>query len=115
MIIRIKRLRAETLLGAYAEERHALRPVTLDLTLVFDHTQAVKTDQLQDTIDYALIEQAIVASLKEQRFRLLESLVEHVAQLVMGFAGVTEVTVEIDKPGALMQAESVSVIHTVKA
>lgn len=113
MMIRIKQLRAETILGVYAEERHALRTVIMNLDIIIDHSHAVISDQLQDTIDYAIIEQTIVDSLKEQCFHLIETLAKHVAELVMGFAGVKSVTVEIDKPGALKYASSVSVVHTI--
>lgn len=112
MIIRIKNLRAQTVLGVYPEEQVSPRTVVLNITIEYDHRHAVASDQLQDTVDYGLIEQHIVESLYAHRYGLLETLAEHVAQLVMGFAGVREVTVEIDKPGALKHADSVSVIHT---
>lgn len=112
MIIRIKNLRAKTVLGVYPEEQDILRPVLINVSVEYDHSQAIKTDHLRDTIDYGLIERHIVESLAQQKFALLETLAEHVAQLAMGFAGAREVTVEIDKPGALKHADSVSVVHT---
>ena len=112
MKINIKNLKAQTLLGVYEEERKALREVILNLTIDYDHTQAVASDDVQDTIDYAIIEQTIVDGLARQKFALLESLAAYVTKQVMGFAGVREVQVEIDKPGALNYAECVSIIHS---
>ncbi|MFW0777231.1 MAG: dihydroneopterin aldolase [Rickettsiales bacterium] len=112
MKINIKNLKAKTLLGVYEEERKAQREVTLNLTIDFDHKQAVASDDVKDTIDYAVIEQTIVDGLSRQKFALLESLAAYVTKQVMGFAGVREVTVAIDKPGALKHADSVAIIHS---
>ncbi len=114
MIIRIKNLRAQTLLGAYADERQARRTVILNLEIDYDHARALASDALADALDYAKIEQAVIDSLAAQKFVLLESLAAHVAKLIMGFAQVREVAVEIDKPGALKHADSVSVAHRMK-
>ncbi len=111
MKIRIKNLRGETIVGVYAHERKNPRPVILQIEIEFDHRASVNSDQLSDTIDYALIEDHVLKALAEQQFMLLEALADHIARLVMGFAGVQSVVVEIDKPGALKQAESVSVVH----
>jgi FolB domain-containing protein len=111
MKIRIKDLHAETIVGVYAHEREKPRPVVVNLELEFDHRASAKSDMLSDTIDYALVEEQVLRALASQQFMLLEALAEHVAQQVLGFAGVQAVTVEIDKPGALKQARSVSVVH----
>lgn len=114
MIIKIHHLKAETLLGAYAKERTRTRPVTIHLTIDYDHARAVKSDKLKDTVNYAAVEKAIAESLPRQQFMLLETLAEHVAKLVMQFPPVREVTVEIEKPGVMRHAETVSVVHTAR-
>ena len=112
MKITIKDLKANTLLGVYPQERLALREVVLNLCIEYDAAQAARTDQMQYALDYAAIEQAVVTSLPQQTFALLEALAEHVAQLVLKFDAVKHVTVEIDKAGALLHARSVSITHT---
>ncbi|MDX2112382.1 MAG: dihydroneopterin aldolase [Alphaproteobacteria bacterium] len=111
MKIRIKNLKGETIIGVYAHERMKSRPVVINIELEFDHRASAQSDSLSDTVDYALIEDHVLKALAEQQFMLLEALADHIARLVMGFAGVQSVVVEIDKPGALKQAESVSVVH----
>jgi FolB domain-containing protein len=112
VIIKIKNLRAKTLIGVYPEERKAQRELVLNLTIDYDHSAAVASDNVADVPDYAVIEQTVVASLSKQTFELLEPLAEHVAKLVLTFAHVKSVTVEIDKDGTLKYADSVSVTHT---
>lgn len=111
MIINIRNLKAETLLGAYAKERTKTRPVVIHLSIDYDHARALKSDSLKDAVNYAAIEKTITESLPQQKFILLESLAEHVAALVMNIPEVREVTVEIEKPGAMRRAEMVSVVH----
>lgn len=113
MIIKIKNLEAYTLLGVYPEERGGLRKVLLNLTVVYDASRAMHSDDVADALDYAELETRIVTSLAAQTFALIEALAHHVAQLVMAYPAVHEVTVEIDKPGALQHAPSVSITHTV--
>lgn len=114
MIIKIKNLKAETLLGAYAKERTKTRPVIIHLAIDYDHTRAVASDALKDAVNYTAIENTITESLPQQKFVLLESLAEYVAALIMKFPPVREVTVEIEKPGVMHHAETVSVMHTAR-
>ena len=113
MRITLKDIRAQTLLGVYPQEREALRDVLLTVSVEYDASQAAATDEMEKALDYAAIEAAIVGSLPRQTFALLEALAENVAQLVLAFPAARQVTVEIDKPGALAHARSVSVTHTV--
>lgn len=113
MIITIKDLVAFTLLGVYPEERHALRKVILNIAITYDASRAMETDDMKYALDYAAIESLVVSSLRGQTFALIEALVDHVAKLIMAFPAVDAVTVEIDKPGALQHAQSVSLTHTV--
>ena len=112
MKITIKDLEVQTLLGVYPEERLAPRSVLLNIIIEYDGSRAAKSDNMDDALDYAAIEQAIVSSVPQQTFALLEALAEHVAQLVLSLPASRSVTVEIDKPGALAHARSVSLTHT---
>lgn len=115
MIIKVKSLKAETLLGAYAKERTKTRPVILHLALDYDHARAVASDSLKHAVNYAAIERAVVEALPTQKFILLESLAEYAAALILKqFPAVREVMVEIEKPGVMHHAETVSVVHTAR-
>lgn len=111
MIIRIKGLKAQTVIGIYPEERQAPRPLVLHIGIEYAD---VTSDRIEDVPDYAVIEQKIVESLRAQQFNLLETLADHVARLVLGDARVREVTVEIEKPGVMRHADMVSVVHHAK-
>jgi FolB domain-containing protein len=112
MMLKIRNLRAYTIVGVNEDELKNARPLNLSVILNYDHTKAVTEDTLEHAIDYSTIESAIVAALAQQQFKLIETVAEYVCQLVLSDERVTDVTVEIEKPGVMQFAEMVSVIHT---
>ncbi len=52
MLLSIKNLRVATVLGVYEEERHAERDVVINLRIDYDHRDALRTDSLEDALDY---------------------------------------------------------------
>ena len=109
MIIRIKNLRLRTIVGVNDWERQAPQDVVLNLEVAFDAGRAAKTDRLEDTLDYRALKKRIAEAVERSRFQLLEGLAAHVLELVMQEPRVSAATVEVDKPGALRFADSVSV------
>jgi FolB domain-containing protein len=114
VIIRIHKLKAETIIGAYPAERKAKRQVMLDLAIEYDALLAVSSDKLEDALDYAAIEKIIVTTLPKQKFHLIEALASYVAHLVLAMERVRGVTVVLHKAGALEHADSVSVEYSLK-
>lgn len=108
-VIRIRGLRLRCVIGAYASERRAPRPVDLDVDLVTDTRRAAATDDLSETIDYRALADRIAASLERSSFNLLERLAGHVAGLCLGTPGVLAVTVRAGKPGAVPGARTAEV------
>ncbi|RQD74351.1 MAG: dihydroneopterin aldolase [Candidatus Syntrophonatronum acetioxidans] len=72
--------------------------VTLEVCL--DLSQAGKTDNLKDTIDYASIYKEVRNLMKGKRYNLLETLAENIAGVVLSIERVREVVVKIKKPWA---------------
>jgi len=114
MILRIQKIKAFTTIGITEEERSQPRPLLISLIIDYDHAKAVETDSIEHAYDYALIENAIVSELSQRKFQLIETAAELVCQLILGFEKAREVTVEIEKPGVMRFAESVSAIHTLR-
>ena len=82
-IIFIRELRAEAWIGIYEWEK--LSPQTLDFNLEIglDTHQAGESDDIRDTVDYGKVVERIRSDLKDQHFKLLEALAEHVSQVVL--------------------------------
>ena len=82
-IIFIRELRADAWIGIYEWEK--LRPQTLDFNLEIglDTHRAGESDNIRDTVDYGKVVERIHADLKDQHFKLLEALAEHVSQVIL--------------------------------
>ena len=112
MMLKLKNLRAHSIVGVYEEEKKAPRPLVISLVVEYDHTKAIESDNIEHALDYALIENAVVAALATREFNLIETVAEFICQLLFADERVSEVTVEVEKPGVMRFAESISVIHT---
>ena len=78
----ISELRLEIRVGVYDWEKQVPQKIQLDLEVGLP-ARKPGSDNLGDTLDYAAIVARLETSLAENRFVLLESLAEHVAQLIM--------------------------------
>lgn len=79
----IRELRADAWIGIYEWEK--LRPQTLDFNLEIglDTHLAGESDNIRDTVDYGKVVERIRADLKDQHFKLLEALAEHISQVIL--------------------------------
>ncbi len=109
MIIRIKSLKAHTILGVYEWEKKAPREVILHLALHYDGARASVSDNVADTIDYDVLSGSILAHVESRRYELIERMVSDVLDIIGQDERVTQAEVEIEKPGAIAAALSVSV------
>ena len=96
-------------IGVTEAERAEKQRVIVDLTLELDLSQAGKSDRLQDTLDYRLVQRQVTDLVAGSSFCLLERLAQAIADLCLGFPRVRAVRVRVDKPGALPLADSTGV------
>ena len=82
-VIFISDLRLDILIGVYDWEHKVPQTVQLDLEIGIPDAGQPRSDRIRETIDYARVIERIKASLKQDRFLLVERLAEHLAQLVM--------------------------------
>ena len=107
--IHIRDLVVTCRVGTRAEERRRRRRVILNITLFCDLRAAGATDNLRDTVDYGRVCRQVQTLVRRSRFLLIERLAQAVADVCLTFAGVSAVTVALDKPGAVSGARSVAV------
>lgn len=101
-------MKAETLIGVYDWERGQPQTLLLDLVVGVPEKSGAG-DDINGTIHYADACAAVRASLKNQRFLLLEALAEHIADLMFSDFGAQWVRVKIVKPGILPDVREVGV------
>lgn len=107
-IIRITDLSLETIIGVFDWERKEKQKVVINVEIDFNAAKAIKSDRVQDTVDYKTITKKIIRHIEASKYFLLEKMTESVLKIVMEDPRVKKAKVRIDKPGALRFARSVS-------
>jgi len=110
MIICVKNLRVSSILGVYEEERRAERDIVINVRVKYNADAALRTDAIEDALDYKQIRDRIVNFVTGTQFKLLEKLADGILQELIQDSRIARVHLEVDKPHALRLAESVSAI-----
>ena len=79
----IRELRADAWIGIYEWEKLSAQTLDFNLEIGLDTHVAGESDNIRDTVDYGKVVERIRADLKDQHFKLLEALAEHVAQVIL--------------------------------
>ena len=105
----VDNLRVPAIIGIYDNERTNRQPVSISLRLPADARAAAGVDEIEATVNYKDITDRIEEILAESRFKLVESLAERIAELVLGEFGQSWVEVWVGKPEAIPTVENVGV------
>lgn len=107
-IIRITDLCLETIIGIFDWERKEKQKVVINVEIEFNAAKAIRSDHVQDTVDYKIITKNIIRHVEAAQYFLLEKMTDSVLKIVLEDPKVKKARVRIDKPGALRFARSVS-------
>jgi dihydroneopterin aldolase len=107
--IQIRELRVEALIGIHRRERHVAQTVSIDLDIGLPGTAVFKSDKVADTIDYEQVALKIRTLVASGHFRLVETLAERIARLLLEEFGAPWVKVAVAKIGILGNAKFVGV------
>ena len=108
MIIRIKNLKLHTIIGINDWEKLQAQKIIVNIELHLPNELAATTDNIDDSLDYKCLKYEIISKVEKGKFLLLEKLAAFIADIAMQHPEVAKVVVEVDKPGALRYADSVS-------
>ena len=109
-IVFIRELRADTVIGVYDWERRIRQSVVLDLEMATDNRRAAGSDRIEDALDYAALSARVLSFIEGSEFRLIETMAEQVAAIVMGEFAVPWVRLRLCNPGAVAAARDVGVL-----
>jgi dihydroneopterin aldolase len=87
--------------GVGAEERAHEQDVFIDLEVGLDLGDAGRADAIERTVDYERIVDVVAATVQSREYRLIEAIAEACAAALLGGFPLTEVRVQVRKPGAL--------------
>ncbi len=108
----IKNLLLRGILGVKQEEREKQQDILINLELVADLRQAGESDAIADALNYRSVTKDVIALVEGSAFHTVEKLATEIARLAVTRYPVAQITVQVEKPGALRFAESVGVVLT---
>ena len=101
--IYIKGLKIFAYHGVNPEETQNGQEFVLDITMYADLSSARKSDNLEDTVNYAAARKVINAAMTDKPYKLIERAAEEVAtRLLNQFNKLSKVDVILKKPNAPM-------------
>ena len=108
-IIFLRELKVTTLIGIYEWEKRVPQALQLDLDIALPDSRACQTDDIGYALDYAEVAQHIQAVLSEGHFSLLETLAEHIAQIILKDFNAPWVKVSVAKLQAIRNCKMVGI------
>ena len=96
--IEVTGLSLYTHLGVTEAEREVGQRLVIDLRLEVGECDAIVTDRVEDTIDYAEVCEAVALAAQQRSYRTLERLCAAVAQRLVEHFGAESVWIKIAKP-----------------
>jgi 7,8-dihydroneopterin aldolase/epimerase/oxygenase len=96
--IEVTGLSLYTHLGVTEAEREVGQRLVIDLRLEVGECDAIVTDRVEDTIDYAEVCEAVALAAQQRSYRTLERLCAAVAERLVDHFGAESVWIKIAKP-----------------
>src|SRR5690606_25504457 len=100
-IVYLNDLRVDTVIGIYDWERRTRQTVIFDIEMGADISKAAETDSIENTLDYKAVAKRLFAFVGESEFRLVETLAEKVASILLEEFHVPWCRVRLNKKGAV--------------
>lgn len=105
----VKGLMVDAEIGAYDHEKGRTQPLRIDFEAEVVEPSDPAGDRLEDVVCYNRLTQGIKAILAEGHIKLIETLAERIADLVMAHPMTISVRVRIEKPQAIAEAAAAGV------
>ena len=111
--IHIERLEVLSLIGVYDWERKDKQRLILDIELQVDLSIAAQSDDVANTLNYALVAQKVTAEAERSKFKLIEALASYLVDCILtSFPAVYTARLKLSKPDILANAKNVAVEFT---
>lgn len=109
-IVFIKELTTFASIGAYEWEHTIKQKLVFNLEMAWDFTKAAETDEVAYCLNYAEISEKMLAFVESSHFNLVETLAYRLADMLQQEYSISWLKLELHKPRAVAQAQSVGVI-----
>ena len=108
--IYVEDLRVKATIGIFDWEKKIKQDVSISYEIPHDNVKAAKADAIEATTDYKSITKGIISFVENNKFELVETFAEKIAEMVIKDFNVDEIRLRVSKPGALRFSKDVGVI-----
>jgi dihydroneopterin aldolase len=108
-IIFINRLPVRATVGCYPWEQRMPQPLWLDLEIAINCQQSAQTDQLDNTVNYVALKQAVEKWCTENSFQLIETFAHQLAEMLRMTFQLPWIKLSVTKPGVVIGTQQVGV------
>lgn len=108
--IYVEDLRINATIGIFDWEKKIKQEVSISYEIPHDNKKAAAADAIEATTDYKSITKAVIAFVENNKFELVETFAEKIAEMVIKDFNISEIRLRISKPGALRYSKDVGVI-----
>jgi 7,8-dihydroneopterin aldolase/epimerase/oxygenase len=105
----LRGLTADCIIGFIDWERRVRQTVVVDLEMPVDCARAALSDEVADTLDYKKVAKRALEFIRASEFRLVETLAQRLALVILAEFGVEWVRISLNKPGAIRNSRDVGV------
>lgn len=105
----VQGLEVLTTIGVYEWEKGIRQKIRFDLEMGCDTRAAARGDDIDQALDYASLSKKVSSYAEQNHVELVETMAEHIAQLILTEFPVKSVRVRLTKPGAVPNAAGVGV------
>lgn len=105
----VKGLVLDAYIGAYDSEQGVTQPVRIDIEAEVIEPSNPVGDRLEDVVCYDRLTEGVRSIIAEGHIKLVETLAERIADLVLSHPMALAVMVRVIKPNAIAEAEAAGV------
>ncbi|MFT4609694.1 MAG: dihydroneopterin aldolase [Cellvibrionaceae bacterium] len=105
----VRQLRLETIIGLFPWERVVRQQVFVDLEMEVDIAKAAQSDDLEFVVNYAEVCEHVTLLADAGQFKLIETFVERIAEMILKDFDVSWIRVSVHKTDVMPQVASVGV------
>ena len=99
----LKECRFDCYIGIYPKERHTKQPIVIDVEIALHIRKAAESDLMNDTLDYRAVHAAMKEHSENSEYKLIETLAERLATLILKKFRVKRVTLLLRKPAPMQR------------
>lgn len=108
-VIFLRGLAVECVIGFIDWERRVKQTVLIDLELPADCRHAARHDEVEQTLDYKKVAKRVIAFVEASECKLVETLANRLALLLLAEFNLEWLRVSVNKPGAIRGSRDVGV------